>query len=244
MGSPPGLCVGAHVSLSVCFCAWIQTYVRLYVRHYLFTATARLKIAAMWQSMNELMGKGEQCNHVTVWYHTLIYERTSLVWANEWTPVSVKGHEVYQGDGFLCVYVARECQQRNRLIFFSFTIAFIFVLFFFQLPYFCQNLTTNQASTVTFITIPTCHQRALGWALLHEHHVLQQWAVCTVSPCSCCRLSQVWGQVATREERRAEGEGWLQTTVLLGWGHLENRDSPEGEGWIWINSCWKYTLYG
>lgn len=67
----------------------------------------------------------------------------------------------------------------------------------------------------------TCHQGALCWALLHEHHVLKQRAVRGVPACSCPCLGQVGSQVAAGEKRRAEGERWLQAPIRLGRGHLE-----------------------
>lgn len=68
---------------------------------------------------------------------------------------------------------------------------------------------------------PTCHQGALCWALLHEHHVLKQRAVCWVRACSCPCLGQVGSQMAAGEKRRAEGERWLQAAIRLRRGHLE-----------------------
>lgn len=68
---------------------------------------------------------------------------------------------------------------------------------------------------------PTCHQGALCWALLHEHHVLKQRAVCRVPACSCPGLGQVGSQMAAGEKRWAEGERWLQAGIRLRWGHLE-----------------------
>lgn len=82
----------------------------------------------------------------------------------------------------------------------------------------------------TSVIVHTCHQGALSRALLHKHHVLEQGTMRTMSACSRSRLSQVGGQMATGDERRAEGEGWLQTSILLGRGHLEKTDSREGEG--------------
>lgn len=67
----------------------------------------------------------------------------------------------------------------------------------------------------------TCHQRALGWTLLHQNHVLQQGAVSAVAPRS--RIPEVGAQVAAGEEGGAEGEGWLQASVLLRRGDLEGR---------------------
>lgn len=68
---------------------------------------------------------------------------------------------------------------------------------------------------------PTCHQGALCWALLHEHHVLKQWAVCRVPACSCPCLGQVGRQMAAGEKGWAEGKRWLQAAIRLRWGHLE-----------------------
>lgn len=72
----------------------------------------------------------------------------------------------------------------------------------------------------TFLYTPTCHQGALCWALLHEHHVLEQRTVGAVPARSRSGLGQVRGQVAAGEEGRAEGEGRLQTSLLLCRGHL------------------------
>lgn len=68
---------------------------------------------------------------------------------------------------------------------------------------------------LTFSETPTCHQRALCWALLHEHHVLKQRAVRGVAATSRPGLGQVGSQVAAGEERRAEGERRLQAAVRL-----------------------------
>lgn len=79
------------------------------------------------------------------------------------------------------------------------------------------TINTPSFTTVTPSTCPTCDQWTLCWALLHQHHVLQQW---TVPTCARSRLSQVGGQVAAGQEGWAEGEGWLQAALLLGRGHL------------------------
>lgn len=74
-------------------------------------------------------------------------------------------------------------------------------------------------------TALTCHQGALRRALLHEHHVLEQRTVRSVSACSRPRFGQVRRQVAAREEGRAEGEGRLQARILLGRGHLGRKET-------------------
>lgn len=76
----------------------------------------------------------------------------------------------------------------------------------------------------TSLGAPTCHQGALRRALLHEHHVLKQWTVCAVPARPRSALGQVRGQVAAGEERRAEGERRLQTSVLLRRRHLEEEE--------------------
>lgn len=81
--------------------------------------------------------------------------------------------------------------------------------------------STNWRSIMRVALTLTCHQGALCWALLHEHHVLKQRAVSSVPACSCPCLGQVGSQMATGEKRRAEGERWLQAPIRLGWGHLE-----------------------
>lgn len=96
--------------------------------------------------------------------------------------------------------------------------------------------STNWRSIMHVAFTPTCHQGALCWALLHEHHVLKQRAVRSVPAWSCPCLGQVGSQMATGEKRRAEGERWLQAPIRLGWGHLEksgimNKSGDTTHGW-------------
>lgn len=58
--------------------------------------------------------------------------------------------------------------------------------------------------------------------------MLKQWTVRAVPACSRSGLGQVGGQVAAGEEGRAEGEGRLQTSILLGRSHLEKREREQG----------------
>lgn len=99
------------------------------------------------------------------------------------------------------------------------------LLFFSFTKNYHHNLCASAFTGVSkaSITTPTCHQGALCRALLHEHHVLEQRTVGAVPARSGYGLGQVGGQVAAGEEGRAEGEGRLQTSILLCRSHLERR---------------------
>lgn len=69
--------------------------------------------------------------------------------------------------------------------------------------------------------------------------MLEQGTVCTMSTGSRSSLGQIRGQVAAGQEGRAEGEGRLQTPILLGRGHLQKKKNTR---W-WLHSAYTESQF-
>lgn len=150
------------------------------------------------------MGEDTQCNHVIV--YTDIWKE--LINLDKWMDV------------FECEH--RRSVPKTHMVTEFLTIPLVRRTFSALLLISCTKAaSTNWRIILLVAETPTCHQGALSWALLHEHHVLKQRAVCRVPACSCPCLGQVGSQMAAGEKRWAERERWLQAAIRLRWGHLQ-----------------------